>query len=158
MKWLPYSFWGPCRTLESPIHARWQKLCKGTKGLCQKVWTRTKLLSPNIRCFVAILRFVAIYALFGNIWQKSVFLGKNHTITWYILYIKLSWICKLAIMGKNDAFVAKIVNTCLTKTFMGIFALAERLPISATLVIGKLVVHWEPSYTPCWGHPRLERL
>ena len=31
----------------------WQKLCGGTGGLRQKVWTRTKILSPNIRHFVA---------------------------------------------------------------------------------------------------------
>ena len=47
------------------------KLCEGTKGLRWKVWTQTKILSPNIR---------------------------------------------------------------LTKTFMAIFALAERLPTSATLL------------------------
>ena len=34
------------------------------KGLRRKVWTRTKILSPNIRYFVAILRFVAIYAFY----------------------------------------------------------------------------------------------
>ena len=34
---------------------------------------------------------------------------------------------------KNDTFVAKIVNTRLTKIFMAIFALDERLPSSATL-------------------------
>ena len=32
-------------------------------GACRKVWTRTKISSPNIRYFVAILRFNAIYAL-----------------------------------------------------------------------------------------------
>ena len=37
-------------------------------------------------------------------------------------------------MRKNDAFVAKIVNTRLTKIFMAIFALNERLPTSATLI------------------------
>ena len=36
-------------------------------------------------------------------------------------------------MRKNDAFVAKIVNTRLTKIFMAIFAPDERLPGSATL-------------------------
>ena len=41
--------------------------------------------------------------------------------------------CKFAIMRKNDAFVAIIVNTRLTKIFMAIFALDERLPTSATL-------------------------
>ena len=39
------------------------------------------------------------------------------------------------IMCKNDAFVAKKVNTRLTKVFMAIFALAERLATSATLVM-----------------------
>ena len=38
-------------------------MCEGTKGVRRKVWTRTKILSPNIRYFDAILRFVAIYAL-----------------------------------------------------------------------------------------------
>ena len=37
-------------------------------------------------------------------------------------------------MRKNDAFVAKIVNTRLTKIFMTIFAPTESLPSSATLV------------------------
>ena len=37
-------------------------------------------------------------------------------------------------MRKNDAFVAKIVNTRLTKGFMAIFAPAESLPSPATLV------------------------
>ena len=36
-------------------------------------------------------------------------------------------------MRKNDAFVAKIVNTRLTKGFMAIFAAAESLPSPATL-------------------------
>ena len=54
-------------------------LCEGTKGLRRKIWTQTKLLSPNIRYFVAILRFVAIYTLFWkslgkNVLSKTVFL------------------------------------------------------------------------------------
>ena len=57
------------------------------------------------------------------------------TITWYILHIILSSICKFAITRKNHAFVAKIVNTLLTKHFWAVFALAERLPTSATLVL-----------------------
>ena len=40
--------------------------------LVRKVWTQTKILSPNILLnFVAILRFVAIQALFGNLWAKK---------------------------------------------------------------------------------------
>ena len=38
------------------------------------------------------------------------------------------------ILRKNDAFVAKIVNTRLTKIFMAIFAPNEMLPSSATLL------------------------
>ena len=37
-------------------------------------------------------------------------------------------------MRKNDAFDVKIVNTSLTKIFIAIFALDERLPSSATLI------------------------
>ena len=59
---LPYLF-----SVTVLYDAGWQKLCEGTKGLRQKVWTQTKILSPNLRHFVAILRFVAIYALFGNL-------------------------------------------------------------------------------------------
>ena len=33
--------------------AGWQKLCGGTGDPRRKVWTRTKILSPNIRYFVA---------------------------------------------------------------------------------------------------------
>ena len=38
-------------------------------------------------------------------------------------------------MRKNDAFVAKIVNTRLTKIVMATFAPDERLPSSATLCL-----------------------
>ena len=53
--------------------------------------------------------------------------------TWYILHIILNGICKFAITRKKDAFFAKVANTRLTKIWMAIFALAERLPTSATL-------------------------
>ena len=43
------------------------------------------------------------------------------------------------ITRKNDAFVAKIVKTCLTKIFIAIFAPDERLPSSATLSEATLV-------------------
>ena len=38
-------------------------------------------------------------------------------------------------MRKNNAFVAKIVNTRLTKGFIAIFAPAESLPSPATLTL-----------------------
>ena len=61
----------------SEIHARWQKLREGTKGLRRKVWTRKKILSPHIRYFVAILRFVAIYALLEDFRQEKGFFGSK---------------------------------------------------------------------------------
>ena len=59
------------------------------------VWIWTRILSPDIRYFVAILRFVAIHTLFGRLLlrkglykSKTVqyFLDKKCTIKWYILY------------------------------------------------------------------------
>ena len=79
-----------------------------------------------------LLRFMHFLGIFLQkkcfLGQKQCFPGKRCTITWYILHIILSQFCKFAI-----SFVAKIVNTRLTKIFMAIFALAERLPTSTTL-------------------------
>ena len=50
-----------------------------------------------------------------------------------VLHAILSKISKFTITRRNDAFVAKIVNTRSTKIFKAIFALAERPPTSATL-------------------------
>ena len=56
-------------------------------------------------------------------------------VHYYIVYIAYYTELNLQICDgvQNDAFVAKIVNTRLTKIFMAIFAFDERLPISATL-------------------------
>ena len=40
----------------------------------QEVWTRPKILNP-ISYFVAILRYVTIYTLFGNLWANLWALG-----------------------------------------------------------------------------------
>merc|ERR1711963_1367218 len=72
-------------------------------------------------------------------------MGKKCTITWYILHILLSQIKKFEITRKNDAFVAKIVNTRLTKGFMAIFAPAESLPSPATLVMYVFFVSYVPN-------------
>ena len=53
---------------------------------------------PEHTLFCRKLIFVAIYALFGDLWakrsaflgQKQCFLGKKCTITWYILHFLLS--------------------------------------------------------------------
>ena len=63
-----------------------------------EVWTRTKILSPNIRYFVAKSRIVAIYTLFGGLSAKMCLFGSNTvhtlgnkcTITWDILHIILN--------------------------------------------------------------------
>ena len=57
----------------------WQKLHGSTGATRRKVWTQTKILSPNIRYFVAILRFVAIYhfiKLLLSIMQDSLLLSR----------------------------------------------------------------------------------
>ena len=59
----------------------WQKLREGTRGFRRKVSTRTKILSPYIRYFVAKLRFVAIYD-FG---QKRYLFGQE--LHYYMVYI-----------------------------------------------------------------------
>ena len=102
--------------------AGWQKLRKGAKGLRRKVWTQTKILSPNIHFGQKM----------GFLWSKTVFLAQDVqlctlcTITSYILHIILNQICKFAITRKNDAFVAKIANTHFPKFFVAIFALAKK--------------------------------
>ena len=47
--------------------------------------------------------------------------------------------CIFAFTRKNDAFVAKIVNTRLTKIFMTIFVPNQRLPSSAILLKGWVI-------------------
>ena len=75
------------------------------------------MLSSNLRNFSVILRFVAIYALYGRLWAKKLlFWVKNSA------YCILYWI-KFAILQirKNEAFVAKIASMRLTKNFVAIF-------------------------------------
>ena len=72
--------------------AGWQKLRGSTGGTRRKVWTRTKILSPNIGYFVAnwdwsqFTHFLEIFGrkkcLFGS---KTVFLGQE--VHYYIVYI-----------------------------------------------------------------------
>ena len=116
---------------------------KGAKGLCRKVWTR----------MICLINIVYALTYTNNIWSRSthfledfgqtkcffgsrtVFLGQEvHYYIVHILHIVLNKICKFVIMCKNDAFVAKIANMRRTKIFVAIFALAERLPTSATLL------------------------
>ena len=128
MPWIPFS-----RALGGRRCAKARRALAEMSGLGRK-------LSPNIRYFVAILR---VLDFFGQrsvfLGQKQCFSGKKCTVAWYILYFILSCICRFTITCKIDAFVAKIVNTCLTKIFTVIFA----LPTSATL-LGRIYI--EPSF------------
>ena len=56
-------------------------------------------------------------------------------VHYYMVYIAYFTELNLQICdyAQNDAFVAKKVNTCLTKVFIAIFALDVRLSASATL-------------------------
>ena len=84
----------------------WLKLWEQANSVCQKVSTRTKILSPNIRCFVAILRFVAAYA-------KTTF-----------------FVAILVIHPKTTLFVANEQKRAQRKNWRHF---AESLPTSATL-------------------------
>ena len=47
----------------------------------RKVWTQTKILSPNMRYLVAILRFVTIYILFG-LWASRGLFWVINNVSW----------------------------------------------------------------------------
>ena len=58
----------------------------------RQFWTQTKILNKSIPYFVAISRFVAIYALFGGLWAKMSFFGSKtaflgQEVHYYMVYI-----------------------------------------------------------------------
>ena len=116
----------------------WQKLCEGTKGLRRKVWIQTKKFSTNIRYFVTILRFVAIYTILGYqsvfFWSKTVFLGQE--VHHYMVYIAYKTELNLQICNysQKQCICRKNSEYALDKNFMVNFALAERLPTSASML------------------------
>ena len=81
--------------------AGWQKLRGGTGSPRRKVWTQTKILSPNIHHFFAVLRSVAIYAYF----EAFIF----------------------AILVIRATFLLQISKYASDERIEGIFALAESL-------------------------------
>ena len=103
VEWCPHIHqWQRHRQIQRQRHwlnAGWQKLCEGTKGLYRKVWTWTKVLSTNIRYFVAKLRFVAIFALFWRFGANKSFFGTTivfhgQELHCYILICKFAVTCK----------------------------------------------------------------
>ena len=112
------------------VGTKWQKLHGSTKSL-----DSDENFKPEHTLFCRELRFVAIYALFGDLWAKKVPFWAKNSVSWarsallhgiYCIFYELKF-------AKNNAFVAKIVNTRLTKGLMAIFAPAESLPSPATL-------------------------
>ena len=100
-----------------------------------------KSLSPNLRFFVAIVRFVAIYALFGNLWAKkcffrsrTVFLGQeaHYYMVYIAYYTELHF--QICFYAQKRRICPENSKYALAKNFFGHFcALTERLPTSATL-------------------------
>ena len=94
------------------------EVARGHGGPLQKSLDSNETFKPYHMLFCRELGFVAIYALFGVLWARSALLHGIYCILYWVKF----------------AFVAKIVNTRLTKIFMAIFPPYERLPSSATLV------------------------
>ena len=73
------------------------EVVRGHRGPPPKSLDSKGNFKPEHTLICRELRFVAIYALFGDLWakksaflaQKQRFLGKKCTITWYILHILL---------------------------------------------------------------------
>ena len=58
----------------------WQKLHGSTGGTRQKVWTWTKILSPNIRYFGQKVHYYMVYiAYYTHLFYKFAITGKNNT-------------------------------------------------------------------------------
>ena len=93
----------------------------------EKVWTGTKILSPNIRYFVAKLKFVAIYTHFGNIWAKkelfwtkTVLFGQKSALVccMYCVYTVNVQICKYL---QNQRICRQNSKHALDESFYGHF-------------------------------------
>ena len=97
--------------------------------------------------FVEILRFVAIYALFGRLCQ-TVFFGVNKSVSWvriallYGIYCILHWF-KFANTRRNDEVVANIANMRSMKILWPFL----RFPKGCQLL--PLCIEYHLSYRPC---------
>ena len=99
-----------------------------------------KILSINIHYFVAILRFLEDWKIFGQQkvffgGQNSFFLGQevHYYMVYFVYYTELNLqVCNYAqkrrICRKNSKYAPD-------EKFVAIFAFAERLPTSATLFL-----------------------
>ena len=114
----------------------WQKLCEGMKGEKFGLGQNFKF----IRYFVAVLRFVAIYALFEDFRQeKCFFWGRKQCffvqkVHYHMVYI--AYLVKVANLRLRSKTTYCLENCKyeLNEIFLAIFAPDERLPSSATLL------------------------
>ena len=79
------------------LFTRVAEVVRGYGGPSPKSLDSDENLKPEHTLFCRELRFVAIYALFGDLWAKSAFLGqkqrflgKKCIIKWWVLQIILS--------------------------------------------------------------------
>ena len=110
------TFW-ICSVCTVPLHTlRGGRSCaKARRAIRQKVWTRTTILSPKIHHFVAILRFVVIYALFGRLLAKKCPFFVNISVSWvrstllHGTYCILYWteFANLQLRAKTTIFLRK---------------------------------------------------
>ena len=141
--------------------------CAGARGAPAKSLNSDINFRPDHTIFCRELRFVAIYALFGDLWAKKVPFWVKNSVSWarsallHGIYCIFHWVnfANLRLRAKMTHLTQKIVNTRLTKIFIAIFAPDERQPSSPTLLksivhhfscragilLGSLTGHWRPS-------------
>ena len=66
-------------------------------------------------------------------WSKRVFLGQEDHYNMVDIAYHTELNLQICNYAQNDAFVAKVANIRQMKSFVAIYAFAERLPTSATL-------------------------
>ena len=124
-----------------------RSFANAAKGLRRKVWTRMKILSPNICYFVVTLRFVAIYVLSGRLWAKKVFFFWGggcikrcflDNVHYYMVFI--TYYTELNLHICNYAQKQQICcgnsKYALNENFVAIFAFAERQQPSSSPWLG----------------------
>ena len=135
--WLP-NMWGhPWETIIRTLpRGRVAEVVQGHGGPPPKGLDSNENFKSEHTFFCRELRFVAIYTLFGDPRPKKVPVWVKNSVSWarnallHGMYYISYWV-KFAITRKKDATK---VNKRLKKVVMAIFALAEWLPTSVTLL------------------------
>ena len=93
---LPHSTYAKKTSLQKDDHPKRKHLNwrpKGGRNCAPKTLdSHINFVNPNVRYFVAIFRFVAIYPIFGRLWAKKYFLGSTtvflgQEVNYYMVYI-----------------------------------------------------------------------